>query len=717
MTHLRRDILRTGLAGGVGLLLGFTLPALRPRTARAGDADVAGPSPQAFIRIAPDDSITLIMPDAECGQGIWTSAAMLIAEELEIGLHRVTLQAAPADAALYASPVVGEQATGGSASVIGSWTRLREAGARGRIMLVGAAAARWGVDAAACHATDGVVHHAASGRTATYGSLAAAAAAGPVPGKVALKGSGAWRLIGTKQKRLDTPGKVDGSAVFGIDVRVPGMKIATVAASPVRGGRLKDIDEAAARRVPGVRDVVRTDELVAVIGDHYWAANQGLRAARPVWDEGANATAATAEILQALQTASQKPGAVARDDNAAHNKVAAAHTRLDATYQLPFLSHAPMEPINTTIHIRADGADLWVGTQVPVRARDAVAKICGLKPEQVVVHNHIMGGAFGRRLEVDSIEQAAIIARRLPYPVKIIWSREEDITRDLFRPAYHDVLSAGLDAQGRIVGWTHKTTGSSVTARWDPTDMKGGLDPDAVESAANTPYDLPAVHVSYVQSEPRGLTTGWWRGVGPTHNVFVVESFVDECAAAAARDPVDFRRSMLQRNPRALAVLNLAAEKSGWGNKLPAGHGRGISLQYAFSSFMAVVLEAEVTPQGKIVMHRAVAAVDCGQRVNPDTIASQIEGGLVFGLGTALYSDITLAAGRVQQSNFNTYRMIRINEAPRIEVYQIDSHEQPGGIGETGTAASSAALGNAIFAATGRRLRRLPFTQALTQAS
>ncbi len=713
VTVYRRDL----LAAGAGLLLSATLPGVRPRLARAGDANTTGAPPTAFVRIAPDNTITLIMPDAEFGQGIWTSSATLIAEELEVGLHQIRVEAAPPAAALYASEVAGEQATGGSNSTIGDWVRLREAGARARLMLIQAAADRWHVDAASCRANDAQVRHEATGRSLTYGSLAADAAKLPIPGRVALKQPAAWRLIGRKQARLDTPAKVTGAAVFGIDVHVPGMKVATVAASPVRGGKLVGFDEAAARKVPGVRDIVRLDDAVAVIGDHFWAARQGLLAAHARWDDGPDAQTSSVAIRAALAEASLQPGAVARDDNDAHGKIAAAPTRLHATYQLPFLAHAPMEPINTTLHVRHDGADLWVGTQVPVRAQEAVARVTGLKPEQVRVHNQLMGGAFGRRLDVDSIEQAAAIARHLPYPVKIVWTREEDITHDMFRPAYHDVLSAGLDAQGRIVGWTHKTAGSSVTSRWDPTDMKGGVDPDAVEAATNTPYDLPAIHVSYVRCEPRGVHTAWWRGVGPTHNVFVVESFIDECAAAAGQDPLAYRRAMLGHNPRGLAVLNLAAEKAGWGSHLPAGQGRGISLQYAFSSFVAVVLHAEVTPQGEVRLHRATAAVDCGQRVNPDTVAAQIEGGLVFGLGTALFNGITLTSGRVQQENFNNYRMIRIHEAPAIEVFQIDSSEQPGGIGETGTAASAAALGNALFAATGRRSRSLPFNRSGLQGA
>ena len=704
MHHPRRDILKLSFLAAGGLLLPIRL--------QAGEAPhSSGPAilpPTAFIRITPH-AITLIMPDTEFGQGIWTSAATLIAEELEVRLDQIQVEPAPPDAPLYATDGV-EQATGGSTSTIGDWKRLREAGARARIMLVQAAAQSWNVAPAACRAQAAAVHHDATGRALPYGELAARAATFPVPGTVTLKPVSAWRLAGRPQKRLDTPGKVTGAATFGIDVVVPGMKIGTVAACPERGGRLAGIDEQAARAVPGVRDIVRLPDAVAVIADHYWAARQGLRAARPQWESGPNAGVSTAMLHAALEDASARPGAVARDSNDAPARIASAHTQLHATYQLPFLAHAPMEPINTTIHIREDGADLWVGTQVPVRAQDAIARVTGLKPDRIAVHNQLMGGAFGRRLDIDSIEQAARIARALSYPVKLIWSREEDITQDMFRPAYRDVLSAGLDAHGRIAGWTHKTAGSSITARYDPGDMKGALDPDAVECAANTPYDIPAARIAYVRCEPQGVATAWWRGVGPTHNVFVVESFMDECAAAAGADPVAYRRALLRRNPRALAVLDLAAAKSGWGTKLPAGQGRGISLQFAFSSYVAHVCHADVSAQGEIRIHRCTVAIDCGQRINPDTITAQVEGGLIFGLSMALYSDITFAGGHVQQSNFDNYRVLRINRAPAVDVHQVDSHEEPGGVGETGTAAASAALGNAIFAATGKRLRRLPFS-------
>ena len=715
----RRTLLKSGFALGGGLLLSLHLPSLA-KAADASGAAATGFAPNAYIRIDKAGDVTLIMQDAECGQGIWTSTAMLIAEELEVGLDQVKLQAAPPDGKLYTNPLLGEQATGGSASIRSDWNPLREAGAVARTMLVSAAAQRWNVDPAACTAANAVVSHSASGRTLSYGELVDDAARLPVPKDIKLKDAASFTLIGTPQRRLDTPPKVNGTAIFGIDVKVPGLKIGTVAACPVRGGKLISLNEAAARAVPGVRDVVKLDDAYAVIGDHMWAAKQGLQAAAPVWDYGPNAGVSSASLIHALDAASQNTGVIAKQEGDAAAAIKGASKTVDVVYQLPFLSHAPMEPINTTIHVRPDGADLWVGTQVPVRAQMAVAHETGLPRDKIEVHNQVMGGAFGRRLDVDSITQAARIAKHLDYPVKLIWTREEDIQHDLYRPYYYDRISAGIDSKGAIVGWTHRVTGSSVMARWAPPGMTkdGKLDPDAVECATETPYDLPVHQVEYVRSEPQGLTTAWWRGVGPTHNVFVVESVIDELADAAGQDPVAFRRGLLGKNPRGLAVLNLAAEKSGWGSPTASGRGRGVALQFAFGTYLAIVLEAEVTQQGEVRVHRADVAVDCGPVVNPDTIKSQIEGGLIFGLTMALYSEITLTNGRVDQSNFHDYRMMRINEAPVINVHLVHNPTASiGGIGETGTAIAAPALANAIHAASGRRLRRIPFaTGQLTSA-
>ena len=710
----RRAILAGGLLAGGGLMLSLRLPTL----ARAADSTATGFVPNAFVRIEPSGTITLIMPDAEVGQGIYTSAAMLIAEELEVGLDQIQVQASPPDNSKYASPALGEQATGGSTSIRGDWMRLRQAGAAARIMLMTAAAQRWKVDPAGCTADRGEVYHKESGKQASYGELATEAAAIPVPQNVPLKAPADFKLIGTSAKRLDTPSKVNGSATYGIDAKLPGMKIATLAISPVKGGKLVGMDLAAAKRVAGVREVVQVEDMaVAVIGDHMWAAKQGLEALAPVWDSGTNGKLSHKDILAALDKASQAQGVVAKDEGNAAGAIAKAATQLAAIYELPFRSHAPMEPVNCLIHVRADGAEVWTGTQVPVRAQNVVAKVTGLQPNTVVINNLLSGGAFGRRLDIDMIEIAAGVAKQVPYPVKLIWTREQDMQHDFYRPYYYDRVSAGLDAQGRIVGWTHRVTGSSVMARWIPPAFKNGLDADAVECATETPYEVPATFVDYVRAEPAALSTGWWRGVGPTHNVFVVESFVDELAAAAKQDPVAYRRTMLDKNPRALAVLNLAAEKSGWGQALPAGHGRGVAVQFAFGSYVAVVLEVEVTAQAEVLPRHAWVAIDCGQVINPDTVEAQIQGGFILGLGTALYNQITLADGRVEQSNFHDYRSLRINEAPMIEVFQIHNQEKPGGVGETGTAAAAPALGNAIFAATGRRLRRLPFGTGQLQAS
>lgn len=712
----RRIVIQTGLAAG-GLMLGLRLPGFAPGVARAATVMPApvteGFAPNAFIRIDRQGLVTLIMPNAEFGQGIWTSACMLIAEELEVGLDQVTPMAAPPDASAYTDPSLGEQATGGSASIRGDWKRLREAGAVGRTLLIQAAAKQWSVDPASCSASRAVVTHAASGRTLGYGALVDAAALLPVPTDVPLKEQSAFKLIGTAPRRLDTPPKVDGTAIYGIDVKIPGMGIGTVSACPVKGGKLKSFNEAAARAVKGVRDVVALDDVIAVIGDHMWAAKQGLQAAAAQWDEGPNAATGMKLVIERLDTASKAEGVVAKNEGDAASVIGTSAKKLDVVYQLPFLAHAPMEPINTTLHVRPDGADVWVGTQVPVRAQATVARETGLPIGTVKVHSQIIGGAFGRRLDVDSITQAARIAKHVSYPVKLIWTREEDIQHDLYRPYYYDRISAGLDADGKVTGWSHRVTGSSVMARWAPPGMKmdGKLDPDAVEGATETPYRFPAQKTEYVRHEPNEVTTLWWRGVGPTHNVFVVESVIDELAALASKDPVLFRRGLLPADDhRTRAVLDLAVEKSGWGSALPTGSGRGVALQVAFGTIMATVAEVVVTAKGEVQVKRVTVALDCGPVVNPDTVKAQVQGGIIFGLTAALYNEITIEKGRVQQSNFHDYRMMRINEAPAIDVHIVHNPTGSiGGIGETGTVAAAPALANAIFAATGRRLRRIPF--------
>ncbi|QIO30454.1 xanthine dehydrogenase family protein molybdopterin-binding subunit [Bradyrhizobium sp. 1(2017)] len=707
---------RTFLRGG-GLLLGFALTGASTEAVFAAtpsqvvENEVAGAfAPNGFIRIDPIGSVTLVMPMVEMGQGVYTSLSMLLAEELEVRLDQIQVQHAPPNHALYANSIIGIQNTGGSASVRAFWTPLRQAGAVGRHLLIAAAARRWNVDPATCRAKDGTVFDASGSKHLSYGELAIAAAKLPVPAAadVKLKDPKDFTLIGKRVKRVDSSIKVDGRALYGIDTRLPGMTIAAIAISPVLGGNAKAVDEKAALAVKGVRQVVNIGEAVAVVADHMGAAKKGLEAAAITWDDGPHGKVNNADIVKQLEEASRQPGAVARNVGDAGKALAAAAQRVDAIYQVPFLAHAAMEPMNCTVHLQKDRCDIWVGTQAPTITQSQVAELTGLPRDAVKIHNHLIGGGFGRRLEADGTILAVKIAKHVDGPVKVIWSREEDIQHDMYRPCYLDRLSAGLDAAGRPVAWTHRIAGSSVMARYYPPYVKNGLDPDAVEGAAEPPYALPNIHVDFVRVEPPGVRTSWWRGVGPTHNVFVVESFVDELAHAAKQDPVAYRKGLLGHNPRALAVLSLAAEKAGWGSPLPARHGRGISVQFAYGSYTSQVAEVEVAADGSVKVKRIVCAIDCGMHVNPDTIEAQVQGGTLFGLTAALHGSITFRDGRVEQSNFDTYLPMRIDEVPVVETHLIKSAEPPGGVGEAPTAIVSAAVTNAIFAATGKRVRSLP---------
>jgi isoquinoline 1-oxidoreductase subunit beta len=705
----RRTFLKASAAAGGGLLVSVTTPKA------IGDAEAAGVdafAPDAFIRIDRSGQVTLIIPQVEMGQGTYTSMPMLIAEELEVALQQVRIEHAPPDDRLFGNRLLGFQATGGSTSVRAFWEPLRMAGATARRMLVTAAAASWHADASSCRAENGEVIHVPTGRRLAYGALVDKAATLPTPDKVPLKDPKDFKLIGTSAKRLDAPDKVNGKAEFGIDVKVPGMKIAAVAACPVIGGKLAHVDDSKAKAVRGVSRVIRLEDAVAVIADHMWAAKKGLAALDIIWDEGENAHISTADIVKQLEDAANRPAVVAKQEGDVGKAMAGAVKTIEATYQLPLLAHATMEPMNCTAHVRNDGCDIWVGTQVVTRARAAAAAVTGLPLEKVQIHNHLLGGGFGRRLDVDSIIQAVQIARQVDFPVKVIWSREEDIQHDVYRPYYYDRLAAGLDEKGLPIAWSHRVVGSSIEARWAPQAFVNGLDSDAVEGAAG-PYAFPNVLVDYVRQEPpSGLTTGWWRGVGMTHNAFMVEGFIDELAAATRNDPVAYRRALLETNSRMRAVLDLAAEKAGWHKALPAGAGRGVSVMFGFGTYIAQVAEVTVAKDGQVRVQRVVCAVDCGRTVNPDTIKAQIEGGVIFGITAALYGEITLEKGRVVQSNFDTYQMLHIDEAPTIEVHVIDSDAESGGIGEPGTSAIAPAVVNAIFAATGKRLRRLPINPA-----
>jgi isoquinoline 1-oxidoreductase subunit beta len=699
----RRAMLKATAAAGGGLMLGLTIPRLPAAFAAESNADF---SPNAFIRIDPDSKITFTIPQVEMGQGIYTALSMILAEELDAPFDNVTVIAAPPDDKLYANPLLGFQATGGSTSVRAFWGPMRIAGAAARAMLVQAAAAKWSVDPASCRTENGEVLHDASAQKAAYGELTQAAASLSPPQNPPLKPAANFRLIGMSLKRLDTPDKVNGKAVYGIDARPPGVKIATLASCPVFGGKVAHVNDAAAHGVPGVRQVVVLDDLVAVVGDHMWAAKQGLAALDITWDEGPNAGLSTSDVLNGLVAASEKAGAVAKSTGDVA-KALAEGTKLEATYHVPFLAHAAMEPANCTVDVRSDSCEIWVGNQVLSRAQAIAAEVTGLPLEKVIVHNHLIGGGFGRRLEVDYIGKAVRIAQKVDGPVKVIWTREEDIQQALYRPFYFDRFAASL-SNGRITAWSHRIAGSSILARWAPPSFEDGLDADAVDGAIDFPYDTPNLHVEYVHAEPPGIPTCFWRSVGPGHNIFVVESFVDELAHAAGQDPVAFRRAHLAKEPRLLACLDLAAEKAGWGGAIPARVGRGVACQSVFGSYVAAIAEAEVDNNGEIAIRRVTAAVDCGTAVNPDTVEAQIQGGLIFGLTAALYNEITIAKGRVQQSNFNNYRMMRINEAPAIEVHLVRNGEAPGGIGEPGTSIAGPALANALFAATGVRLRSLP---------
>jgi isoquinoline 1-oxidoreductase beta subunit len=705
----RRAMLKATVAAGGGLMLGVSIPRLAPAFAAESDAGFA---PNAFVRIDADGKVTFTIPQVEMGQGVYTSLSMILAEELDAPYDRVVAVAAPPNDKLYGNPLLGFQVTGGSTSVRAFWKPLRIAGAAARAMLVEAAAAKWRVDPASCRTENGEIFHDASTQKAAYGELVQAAAGLTPPQNPPLKPAANFKLIGKSLKRLDTPDKVNGKAVYGIDARPPGVKIATLASCPVFGGKVAQVNDARARGVPGVRQIVVLDDLVAVVGDHMWAAKEGLEALDVTWDEGPNATVSTADVLNGLIAASEKEGAVAKSTGDIAKGLGEG-TKLEATYHVPFLAHAPMEPMNCTVHVRPDACEIWVGNQVITRAQAMAAEVTGLPLDKVIVHNHLLGGGFGRRLEVDYIGKAVRIAQKVDGPVKVMWTREEDIQQALYRPFYFDRFQASL-SDGKIMAWSHRIAGSSVLARWAPPAFKDGLDSDAVDGAIDFPYDTPNLHVEYVRAEPPGdVQTCFWRSVGPGHNIFVVESFVDELAHAAGQDPVAFRRAHLAKEPRLLACLDLAAQKGAWGSALPARVGRGVACQSVFGSYVAAIVEAEVDNDGEVAIRRVTAAVDCGTAVNPDGVEAQIQGGLIFGLTAALYDEITIAKGRVQQSNFNNYRMIRINEAPAIDVHLVKNGEAPGGIGEPGTSIAGPALANALFAATGARLRSLPVDRKL----
>jgi isoquinoline 1-oxidoreductase beta subunit len=707
----RRELLQ--LTASAAFLYGFHVP-LRAASDSARGATFA---PNAFIRIDAQSAVTLIIPQVEMGQATYTSLSMIVAEELDADWNRISVEHAPPNEKLYANPAFSVQATGNSNSVRAFWKPLRQAGATTRACLVEAAARGWTVPASECRTENSKVIHDRTSRTVDYGALVGRAASVTPPKDVPLKDVGAFRLIGRSLKRLDTPEKTNGKAKYGIDALPPAVKFASLTKSPVLGGKVARVDDRAAKAIAGVRQVVVLDDMVAVVGDHLWAAKRGLEALDVTWNDGPNANVSTDVIWSRLRAASKRDGAVAKEvGNVRESLGADAREVVTAEFEMPLLAHACMEPLNCTVHITPTSAEAWIGTQVMERVHAAVAKAANLPEGQVTVHNHLIGGGFGRRLEPDMAYDAARIAKQVAAPVKVVWSREEDIRHDVYRPAYHDTISARLQGD-RIVGWKHKVSGSSVMARWLPPAFQKGVDPDGVDSAQDIPYDIPNYRVEFNREEPPGVVTGFWRGVGPNNNVFAIESLMDELARKAGKDPIAFRRAHLDKTPRLQGALDLVRQKSGWDTPLGSRRGRGVSAQTSFASFIATVVECEVDEAGEIELRRVTTAVDTGLAVNPDTVVAQLQGGLIFGLTAALYGEITLQDGRVQQSNFHDYPMLRINQVPSIDVHLITSGEAPGGIGETGTTAAIPALRNAIYAATGVALRRMPIDRKLLARS
>ena len=699
----RRHFLQ--VAGAAGLMIAFRIPDRR---------GVVPFAPNAWLQIGTDDVVTLTIDKSEMGEGNHTALAMLIAEELDADWTKVKIGAVPDNPAGWSR----RMSTGGSTSVRTSWDILRKAGATARTMLVSAAAQTWGVEAAACSTQNGAVTHAS--HRLTYGALAQKAASLPVPENPPLKDPKDFRLLGKPTHRLDTPSKVNGTAQFGIDVRVPGMLVASIERAPVFGGKVKTFDATRAKALPGVRHVVQIDGTpwtgtrgawgvgnesgVAVIADTYWQAVQARQALQITWDEGPNA--ALGDIAGKLGALAGGAGVTAKTVGDAAAALTGAAKKIDAVYEVPFLHHATMEPMNCTAHVRADGCDVWAPTQNQTRAQEVAAEAAGLPKEKVRIHTTLLGGGFGRRLESDFVAEAVRLSKAAGVPVKVIWSREDDTRHGFYRPATYNRLAAGLDAQNKPIAWTHHIVAPPILLKFGP--LQNGIDATLIDGAADVPYAFPNVLVDQVAADLSGIPLGFWRSVGASQNAFVVECFMDEVAAAAGRDPYELRRELLQAKPRHLRTLELAATKAGWGTPLPAGHGRGIAIAEWEPTVCAEVAEVSVAPDGTVRVHRVVCAVDCGPVVNPDTLEAQMQGGVVFGLSAAMYGEITIENGRVKQGNFNDYPVLRMPEMPVVEVHIVPSTDALGGIGEPSVPPTAPAVCNAIFAATGKRIRRLP---------
>jgi isoquinoline 1-oxidoreductase beta subunit len=696
----RRDMIKTGVALGGGLVLAYYLPF-------PGEVEATGAkppfAPNAFLRIGTDGSVTVIDNKSEMGQGVYTSLPMIIAEELDCDWQKVRVEPAPVDPA-YNHTLFGEQVTGGSTSIRTEWNRQALAGATARAMLVAAAADIWRVDPSTCRTEKSEVIHP-DGRRLAYGKLAFKAAELPVPEHVELKDPSRYTLLGHPIHRLDSPAKLNGTAVFGIDVQIPGLLTVVIARPPTFTARLKGFDDKAAKAIPGVKAVVAVPAGVAVVADSFWQASTGRSALKITWDDGPSASLSTDGIRRQYAELAATPGVPARQDGDIQAALANAAKILEAEYEVPYLSHSPMEPLNCCVDLRADGCDIYTGTQMQTGDRNAAARASGLPRDKVRVHTTFLGGGFGRRANPvsDFVVEAVEVAKAVGKPVKVIRTREDDTKAGYYRPFWYSRLSAALDGQGAISGWKHTIVGQPLSKNPPPIDRS------AVEGAADTPYAFGSILVD-LHSTRLPVTVQWWRSVGHSHTAFVVESFLDELAHAAGQDPVTLRRTLLANHPRHLGVLNLAVQKAGWGKPLPAGHALGVAVHSSFKSYVAEVAEVSVNEKGKVRVHRVVCVVDCGRIVNPDTIAAQMESGIIFGLTATLFGAITLKNGRVEQGNFDTYPLLRMSETPTIEVHIIPSSEAPGGIGEPGVPPIAPAVANALFAASGARVRSLPMT-------
>lgn len=692
----RREFLQMSGAAAAGLAIAVHLPS------SAVAADFA---PNVWVHIGEQGKVTLVVAKSEMGQGVFTALPAILAEELEVDLKDVSVQQALADRAKY-----GDQTTGGSTSVREGWLPLRKAGAAAREMLIAAAAQRWKVDASQCVAESGSVQHAASGRKAGYGELAVAAAALPVPPDPKLKDPKNFRLLGKRFARLDTPSKTDGSAVFGMDVRLPGMLYACVARCPVVGGKVKSVNADKARAMGGVHTVVPMDTGVAIVADSTWMAMKACEALEVVWDEGAGAQLDTKAILETYRAKLMGPATLARAAGDAAAAIKGAAKKIEADYELPYVAHAAMEPLNCTAYVRGQSCEIWTSTQVANDVQEGVAKLLGLPVNAVTVHVTFLGGGFGRRLQNDDALEAALVSKAINGPVKVVWTRQDDIQHDYYRPNSINRFAAALDAAGKPVAFTNRMAIPSISEYLWPGSVKNGEDDGLKDELDSMDYDIPNVLLDYVLTNTVApqVPLGWWRSVYSSQNGFAQECFVDEMAVAAGRDPYEFRAQLLAKSPRMLGVLKAAAEKAGWGQPLPPGRGRGIAVYRCFGSYAAMVAEASVDKAGWPVVHRMVCAVDCGQIVNPAIIESQMQSAVVFGLTAALNSEITINKGRVQQSNFDDYLLLSIDQMPTVEVTIVPSHEAPGGIGEPGVPPVAPAVANALFAATGKRIRKLP---------